>query len=68
MDVDVVSRPGIGTPFSPAAFDDLEMGGSAKNLIVLDEEKDREKSPPTKSVFERPILKSSNVNFNLEQE
>ena len=26
-DVGAVSRPGIDTPFSPTAFDDLDMGG-----------------------------------------
>ena len=42
--------------FSPIAFEDLEMGDSAENLILLDEEEDKENSPPTKttSVSERP--------------
>ena len=47
LDVDAVFRPGIVTPFSPTAFDDLEMGGSAENSILLDEEEDKENSPPT---------------------
>ena len=46
LDVDAVFRPGIDTPFSPTAFDDLEMGGSAENPILLDEEEDKENSPP----------------------
>ena len=56
LDVDAVFRPGIDTPFSPTAFDDLEMGGSAENPILLDEREDKENSPPTKttSVSERP--------------
>ena len=55
LDVDAVFRPGIDTPFSPTAFDDLEMGGSAENPILLDEEEDRENSPPpTTLVSERP--------------
>ena len=29
LDVDAVSSPGVDTRFSPTAFDDLEMGGSA---------------------------------------
>ena len=29
LDVDAVIRPGIDTPFSPTAFDDLEMGSSS---------------------------------------
>ena len=38
------------------AFDDLELGGSAENPILLDEEEDKENSPPTTStpVSERP--------------
>ena len=54
MDVDVVFRPGIGTLFSPAAYDDLEMGCSAENPILLDEKEDRENAPPTTPVSERP--------------
>ena len=46
LDVDAVFRPGIDTPFSPTAFDDLEMEG-AENLILPDEEEDKGKSPPT---------------------
>ena len=38
LDADAVSRPGIDTPISPTAFDDLEMGGSSENLLLLDEE------------------------------
>ena len=47
VDMDVVFRPGIDTPFSPTAFDDLEIGGSAENPILLDEEEDKENSPTT---------------------
>ena len=58
LDVDAVFRRGIGTPFSPTAFDDLEMGGrgSTENPILLDEEEDKETSPPptTTPVSERP--------------
>ena len=46
LDMDAVFRPGIDTPFSPSTFDDLSMGGSAENPIVLDEEQDKENSPP----------------------
>ena len=38
LDVDAVFRPRIDTPFSPTAFDDLEVGGSVENPILLDEE------------------------------
>ena len=37
LNVDAVSRPAVVTPFSPTAFDDLEMGESAENNILLDE-------------------------------
>ena len=47
LDMDAVFRPGIDTPFSPTTFDDLLMGdGSVENPIVLDEEEDKENSPP----------------------
>ena len=56
LDVVAVFRPTIEAPFSPTAFDDLEMGGSAENPILLDEEEDKENSPPppTTPVSERP--------------
>ena len=55
LDGDAVFRPGIDTPFSPTAFDDLEMGGSGENPIPLDEEEDKENSPPpTTPVSETP--------------
>ena len=56
LDVDAVFRPGIDTPFSPTAFDDLEMGGSAENPILLEEDEYKETSPPppTTPVSERP--------------
>ena len=46
LDMDAVFRPGIDTPFSPTTFDDLSMGGSVENPIVLDEEQDKENAPP----------------------
>ena len=55
LDVNAVFRPGIDTHISPTEFDDLEMGGSAENPILLDEEEDKENSPPTTTpVSERP--------------
>ena len=61
LDVDAVFRPGIGTRFSPTAFDDLEMGVSAEKLNLLDEEEDQKNSPPTTTtpVSERPRLPPS---------
>ena len=56
LDADAVFRTGIDTPFSPTAFDDLEMGSSAENPTLLDEEEGKENSPPptTTPVSERP--------------
>ena len=73
QDVDAVFRPGIDTPFSPTAFDDLEMRGSAENPILFDEEEDKENSPPTATtlVSERPtrhpaLLRSRPFGTRLE--
>ena len=43
--------------FSPTAFNDLEMGegGSSEKPVVLDELENKENSPPTTPVSERPI-------------
>ena len=47
LETDAVFRSGIDIPFSPTTFDDLLMGdGSVENLIVLDEEEDKENAPP----------------------
>ena len=47
LDLDAVFRPGIDTPFSPTTSDDLLMGdGSVENPFVLDEEDDKENTPP----------------------
>ena len=50
LDMDAVFRPGIDTPFSPTTFDDFLMGdASVENLIVLDEEEDKENAHPSTS-------------------
>ena len=55
LDPDAVFGPEIDTPISLTPFDDLEMGGSAENPILLDEEEDKRNSPPTTTpVSERP--------------
>ena len=62
LDVDAVLIQGFDTPWSPTAFDDLEMrGGSAENPILLDEEEDKDNfpPPPTTPVFERPTRPTS---------
>ena len=52
LDMDAVFRPGVDTPFFPATFNDLSMGGSVENPSVLDEEEDKENSPPVPSTPE----------------
>ena len=47
LDKNVVFRPGIDTPFPPTTFDDLSTReGSVENPIVLDEQEDKQNSPP----------------------
>ena len=53
LDVDAVFRPGIDTPSSPTTFENLEMGRSAENPILLLREEDQENSSPTIPVTER---------------
>ena len=55
LDVDAVFRPGIDTLFSPTAFGDLEMGDSAENPILFDEQQDKENSPPTTTTTTTPV-------------
>ena len=52
LDMNAVFRPGRDTPFSPTTFDDLSMGGSVENPIVLDEEQETENSPLAPSIPE----------------
>ena len=73
LDVGVVFRPDIDTPFSPTVFDDLKMGSSAENPILLDEEEDKENSPPTTTtpVSERPtqppaLLRTRPIGTRIE--
>ena len=47
LDMDAVFRAGIDNPFSPTNFDDLSMGGSVENPTVLDDDDDKEISPPS---------------------
>ena len=46
LDIDAKFRPGIDILFSPITFDDFLMEGSVEKTIVLDEEKDKENTPP----------------------
>ena len=47
LDMDAVIRPSKDTPFFLTTFDNLSMGeGSVENPIVLDEEEDKDLSPP----------------------
>ena len=70
-DEDTVFWPCIYIPFSPKAFDDLEMGGSAENPDVLNEEDDKANCPPTTPVSERPtptlaLLRSLSFGTRIE--
>ena len=52
-----VFRPGRDTPLSPPTFNISEMGSITENPILIDEEPDKEKSPPphpTTAVSEKP--------------
>ena len=46
IDMDAVFRPGVDIRFSPTTCDDLSMERSVENPIVLDEEQDKEITPP----------------------
>ena len=56
LDVDAVLRPGVNTCFSPSTLNNFDIGSKAENPILIDEEHDRENSPPhpTTPVSERP--------------
>ena len=54
QDVDVVFTPGTDTQFCPSTFNDFEMSSIIENPTLIDEEQDRETSPPTTPVSERP--------------
>ena len=66
LDVDTVFRPSKDTTFSRSFFNNSEMGSMAGNPILIDEEQDKEISPPphpTTPVSERqtqpPVLMRS---------
>ena len=42
VDMDTVCQPGIDTLFSPSIFDDFQMGSTAANPIIVDDEEDKE--------------------------
>ena len=72
--LEAVHSPGKVTPFSPTAFNDLEMGegGSSENPLKSDEEEDREISPATTPVSERPteppkLLRSHPLGGRIEK-
>ena len=64
LHMDAVFRPSIDTAFSLTTIDDLSLEGSVENPIVLDEEEDKENSPPPSTPesvrpAERPRLQRS---------
>ena len=57
VDADAVFRPGNDASVSLSTFNDFEMGSMPENPILIDEEQDKENSPPhhpTTPVSERP--------------
>ena len=71
FDVDAVFRTGTDTAFSLTTFDDLEMGGSAGNPILLDKEEDKDNSLPTTPVSEWPtrppaLLRNRSIGKRIE--
>ena len=54
--MDAVFLPGIDIPIYPSNFNDLGMGSSAENPMLIDEEQDQVNSPPVPStpVTEKP--------------
>ena len=58
VDMDSVYRPEVDTPFSPSIFDVVQIGLTAANPIIVDDEEDKENSTPTTTTrtpkFERP--------------
>ena len=72
LDLDAVFKPSIDTPFSSTALEDLEMGGSAENPILPDEEEDKKISFPITPVSERPtpppaLLRSRTYGTKIEK-
>ena len=69
-EVDAVFRPGIGTPLSSTAFENLEMGGSVENPILLNVEAVGI-SPSRAAISERPnrfraMLRSCPLGTKIE--
>ena len=74
VDLDAVFRPAIDTSVSPTAGDDLEMGSSAENPILLDDEEGKKNSAPitTTPVSEKPtrpsaLLRSRPIGKRIEK-
>ena len=71
MIIDATFTPRLDTSFSQSSFDSLEMGRSVENPFLLDDEEDKEKSPPTFPVFERTnrphlLLRSRALGTRIE--
>ena len=56
LDVDALFRTGKGTPLSPSSFNDFEVDSNGENTNLIDQQQDKENSPPlpTTAVSERP--------------
>ena len=71
--MDAVYQPRIDTLFSPSIFDDFQMGSTAANPIIVDNEEDKENSASaaTTPESERPtepprLLRSRPFGTRLE--
>ena len=66
--LDATFRPGIDTPFSPTIFDDLSIEVSVENRIVLDEEEDKDNTPPTTPASAEPpgLQRSRTIGARIE--
>ena len=72
FEVYAVFWPGIENPIPPRLFGSFQIGGSVENPILLDNEEDKENSPPTSPVPERPnrppaLLRSRSFGTRIEK-
>ena len=76
LDVDALLRPGIDTPFPLQSFNDFHIGAIVENPTLIDEQQDKENSPPphpTTPVSERPtqppvLMRNRQVGKTIEND
>ena len=62
LHVDAVFRRSIDTPFSPSTFNNSEMGSMAQKRILVDEEQDKENSPPSSTHANSSVLETNRTS------